>query len=678
MPKIDKEKRQRGKKHKKPKVEESAPEEPVAGPSWIAPQAPASAHEPDLPFGPVDPDLKAYLRSVDLKLNEWRDTAWDVQLTEDELQGENQVFPWNLFLDATVTELRGKELVLATDPECSKILERIAHVVNHAAKLGLLEALSGSYPTLVKHCFASHVCQTFLKVATEPLQEQATRSEMPESEEGSSAPSARQLLAGAAKELLPISPSMLSNPFATHVLADLLLILSAQSFADIEAIREQASEWRTSKDIRRKYHRAQQQHKASEAKETTSTSLPEEFPHIVKQFSDKISSEMSADELRRCAFDQVASPSLQALIKVDSTLGKPKRRGQLLESILPGLTSEKTLPAETVSLFESMARDKVASHVVEVIVGHVPEATFRAIWKRCLSPSIGDLLNDPVANFAIATAIGRLNEQEVGDVVKLRDDVWSASVAKGRTGPLKALIDRSASLGVHQDQVVEIVFKAFGLENSTNRTAIIDRVLTLRADDAADEPPAPVDPNATPSMYPNRLRRGRYGPKGAKASGSSEPTVQGALILQSLVRLSDPYNAVVCEGIDSIDLDARMSLCKSPIASRVVDAVVDSPTVSAKAKRRLISSFIGHYHVLADDKIGSRVAENLYKAGDPFLRSTYGRFLLNHVNIPLLKRSPEEWKRAQAQSVTDSISAPGKRKRDKDEIDEVFQSSKRR
>ncbi|KAG8960453.1 hypothetical protein FRC00_000306 [Tulasnella sp. 408] len=88
MPKIDKEKRQRGKKHKKAKQEEPISEESLAGPSWIAPQP--AVQELDQPFGALDPDLKAYLRSVDLKLNEWRDTEWDVQLTEDELQGEYQ------------------------------------------------------------------------------------------------------------------------------------------------------------------------------------------------------------------------------------------------------------------------------------------------------------------------------------------------------------------------------------------------------------------------------------------------------------------------------------------------------------------------------------------------------------------------------------------------------------
>lgn len=642
----------------------------------------------------MDPDLKAYLRSVDLKLNEWRDTAWDVQLTQDELQDRK------LFLDATVTELKGKELVLATDPESSKILERISHLVDHGAKRALLRALSGSYSTLVKHRFSSHVCQTFLKVAAESLQDEAMDDDTSQPESGSDL-SIVQLLVSAGKEILPICPSLLSDLFATHVLSDLLLILSARSWADIEALREQTSEWRTSKATRRKHHRIQQQNNHGSTIEDTSNPIPEEFAHISKQFADKIICEISSEDLRQCAFDQVASSSLQALLKIDLTLGKPKTRGRLLELLLPGLTSGSAPSPQVIALFGSMARDKVASHVVEIIVAHAPDSTFRTIWKSCLVSSLADLVNDPLANFSIATATSRLNESELSDVLKLSHEAWVETVAKCRTGPLKAVIDRAATLGALEAAVVQIVSKAFGAENSADRSMLINRILTLQPDEAIEADSRLVNPDPQPSMYPNRVKMRGYGPKRSEhpnASKSSEPTVQGALILQSMLRLSDPHNAVICEGIDSMAVEARVSLSRSPIASRVLDAMVDSPSVSAKAKRKLISSFIGQYHILADDKLGSRVAENLYKAGDPFLRervarslfeheqslrqSMYGRFLLNHVNIPLLKRSPEEWKRAQAKSMHEAASmassTSGKRKRNGDEIDEVFQASKKR
>jgi nucleolar protein 9 len=37
-------------------------------------------------------------------------------------------------------------------------------------------------------------------------------------------------------------------------------------------------------------------------------------------------------------------------------------------------------------------------------------------------------------------------------------------------------------------------------------------------------------------------------------------------------------------------------------------------------KRKLILSFVGHFHLLVDDRIGSRVGDRLWAAADPYLK----------------------------------------------------------
>ena len=84
---MPRENRKRGKRHKKSSVEveksrieiNDAYEQGVeleAGPSWIVGKSTYSQHEVanlDAPFGFVDPDLKAYFRTVDAKLKEWQE-----------------------------------------------------------------------------------------------------------------------------------------------------------------------------------------------------------------------------------------------------------------------------------------------------------------------------------------------------------------------------------------------------------------------------------------------------------------------------------------------------------------------------------------------------------------------------------------------------------------------------
>lgn len=49
-----------------------------------------------------------------------------------------------LFFDAALNEVRGKELELATDPECSIILERIIHSMDDFTMRVFMDSLSGS------------------------------------------------------------------------------------------------------------------------------------------------------------------------------------------------------------------------------------------------------------------------------------------------------------------------------------------------------------------------------------------------------------------------------------------------------------------------------------------------------------------------------------------------------
>ena len=55
-------------------------------------------------------------------------------------------------------------------------------------------------------------------------------------------------------------------------------------------------------------------------------------------------------------------------------------------------------------------------------------------------------------------------------------------------------------------------------------------------------------------------------------------------------------------------------------ASRVLDVILTSPTVPFKEKRKFVMNFIGHYEVLVDDRIGSRVGDNCWLFADTYLK----------------------------------------------------------
>lgn len=58
------------------------------------------------------------------------------------------------------------------------------------------------------------------------------------------------------------------------------------------------------------------------------------------------------------------------------------------------------------------------------------------------------------------------------------------------------------------------------------------------------------------------------------------------------------------------------------MASRVIDAFLDeeNTAIAYKDRRNFLKSLIGQYQTLADDRIGSRVAERCWLVADPFLK----------------------------------------------------------
>ena len=169
---MPRENRKRGKKHKK-KAEgetgtepnpEHPPSEPQAGPSWIIPPSNAGTTNQEAPFGYVDAEVKAYFRTVDTQIREWQEEGFqraEVAADVDPNEGIPNWFSYlcssqlsndkdrRLFFVAALTEMSGKEKELATDPDCSSILERMSYSMDDFVRRVFLDRLTGSYVSLL-------------------------------------------------------------------------------------------------------------------------------------------------------------------------------------------------------------------------------------------------------------------------------------------------------------------------------------------------------------------------------------------------------------------------------------------------------------------------------------------------------------------------------------------------
>lgn len=79
--------------------------------------------------------------------------------------------------------------------------------------------------------------------------------------------------------------------------------------------------------------------------------------------------------------------------------------------------------------------------------------------------------------------------------------------------------------------------------------------------------------------------------------------------------------------IQAMEMDALLAVAHHPISSRVLDVALESSTVPAKFKRKFILIFLGHYHELVDDRIGSRVGERCWAHADPYLKVSVTHYM---------------------------------------------------
>jgi nucleolar protein 9 len=74
--------------------------------------------------------------------------------------------------------------------------------------------------------------------------------------------------------------------------------------------------------------------------------------------------------------------------------------------------------------------------------------------------------------------------------------------------------------------------------------------------------------------------------------------------------------------LNSLSIEEVIVIAHHAISSRVLDALLESSTVPIKVKRQFVMSFLGSYHLLVDDRIGSRVGDRCWAFADTYLKAS--------------------------------------------------------
>ena len=72
--------------------------------------------------------------------------------------------------------------------------------------------------------------------------------------------------------------------------------------------------------------------------------------------------------------------------------------------------------------------------------------------------------------------------------------------------------------------------------------------------------------------------------------------------------------------INSLSILDLIAMAHHPTSSRVLDAIFESSTVPHRTRNKFVLRFMGHFHELIDDRIGSRVGDRVWAGSDPYLK----------------------------------------------------------
>lgn len=623
---------------------------------------PAPEAEPQFPE--PSPDLKAYWRDIDDKIQELeRLGAGSTHLTDLQEAGEDdEEDERNLLLRSALEELSGHELSLAADPETSVILERLIYSMDDFAKRVLADRFMGHFLDLISHRHASHVVQTLLALSAPVLAREAQgKPEQSNSNEADhdhgDLPAMYLLLVQACEDVMPNIQSLSEHPTAAHVLLTLFLLVSEKTVSTEHARSRKSAKWRSKQGhLRSVFHRDQ-----ADAKDVSDSGSP--VPAPLKKMGIKLYKAIKSKwcqapgvGTRNAACNPATNAFLQVLIGLEFDKGEAEQPGSMVDNLLDGLITSQG--AQTRSEFvETCLRDTTASHVMECIILRLSPSCFSQFHSTYFLHRMGMLSNHPVTNFLTAKVVSRLESEQFLPALQECVPKMIDCIDNYRTGVLQALVSRSKELGITaQREVIQSLLRAFGLTEDTEKAYIFPCLISLMRLDYFRKTTAfqQIDKSLNSSeTEANDLKL-------------PDSNMQGSLLLQGILQLAVPdLMTTIVNSLMLLPLSVTMSFSRDTIASRALDSILNSPTVPSAPRRQFISRFIGHYHRLADDRVGSRIADLCWAVADVFTKekiasslvdqqnalqqSAYGHYFVRKLELPYFERQRAGWKAAMSQ-----------------------------
>uniref|UniRef100_A0A8C6CZS0 NOP9 nucleolar protein n=1 Tax=Moschus moschiferus TaxID=68415 RepID=A0A8C6CZS0_MOSMO len=297
-------------------------------------------------------------------------------------------------------------------------------------------------------------------------------------------------------------------------------------------------------------------------------------------------------------------------------------------------------------------RDQTSSRLLEQVLLVSEPPRLQSFFEDHLQGQLQALAAHSIANFPLQRFLDAVATPELlSPVFEELSPALEAVLAQGHPGVVIALVGACRRVGTHQAQVLQLLLEAFHCaEPSSRQVACVPLFAALMAYEvyyglAEEEGAVPME---------HQVER-------ATARDLGEVTVLGSLLLQHLLHFSSP--CLILRGLSALTGPQLLALAQSPAGSHVLDAVLTSPSVTRKQRRRVLKTLKGHYVTLACSRHGSRVldaiwsgaalgarkeiAAELGEQNQELIRDPFGHHVARNVALTTFLKRREAWEQEQ-------------------------------
>lgn len=558
-------------------------------------------------FGLLDESEQNYFKTID-----------DAMVADEFASIEER----DVFVENVYKEAENKELKLATSPLGSKVLEQLLARSKPAQVRQLFKCFQGQFHSLVRHRYASHVCEMLFAVAaTLVSSEMANTAAIPASSVDDEVyVSTENLFLYMINEVSPDLAALGADIYASHVVRDLLLILYGNLFTFEEA-----------KGQSKRYHG---QKKFSWARPERNLPVPPSFRETLRTTMKHLST-LPAAQLRMTAAQAYSVSFVQVLVSLESSTSEQDER-----PILFTLLGSEDLK-ERDDYIESILREPSGSKLFETIVDAVPESHFDTFYNTYFAGRTVKFAHNPITNFVLQRMISSVQQPvTLSTIVAELSPVFRELVEVNHMQIIQKLVEASIRLSCEHGVIFEQIKGAFGLEDDSNE--LVTRIL--------DTP--------TPLSTGNSDRPPR---RQLESIAGKTFNMQGAFLVKTLLQLPDEYSIIVASSITETSPEILLSYSKSHAAVKVLESFLESTKTTVLQRKRVLNAFFGHFVELSCDATASRfvdlcwsatgqiklykdrIAQELLEQADEVRGNYYGRIVWRNWNMDLFKNKRGEW-----------------------------------